>query len=290
MEPQAFELNFYFLSLVQRLRTDGRAGAPSSAYKEHVMLFFNLNNIYTTKEKALKQQELNTWEEVIDKDPWRYVYKDDSSIIFDLHENYTVQPQESMYDVFFAYCLSHQSILHIDQFLDYRLKKYHEEDFAYFSRFLQLLLREYGPEGQLIIPKGHGKTVLEWIAIKEKQYAIPMNSKALEGNGSENGKYVRRKNDNLTALNQEQIVLLFQYLEERKVFLPDITDTKIAAAINILTGYSINTVRPDLGKYSTFENHDNLRKVNNLLAELSKLVKDRYPGKSSEPPPQISGL
>lgn len=87
---------------------------------------------------------------------------------------------------------------------------------------------------------------------------------------SKKGKVKREAQDKKTCLSQEQTVLLIHYLREEKVFLKDeyLNDKDTGIAFKILTGYSQNTLRLNLGKPLLYQNKINLKEIDNLLTRL----------------------
>ena len=90
-----------------------------------------------------------------------------------------------------------------------------------------------------------------------------------KGNGKKR-KIKRTANDNLTCLNQAQTALLIYYLQQERVFLKDelLKKTDAGAAFEILTGYSQETLRQELGKLKDHQNKINLKEIDNLLTRL----------------------
>lgn len=80
----------------------------------------------------------------------------------------------------------------------------------------------------------------------------------------------RTAQDKLTCLSQEQTVLLMYYLQRENVLLKDeyLTDMDAGKAFEILTGYSQNTIRLNLGKFHIYQNKTNLKEIDNLLTRL----------------------
>jgi len=125
-------------------------------------------------------------------------------------------------------------------FEDCRRVLYNERDF---------LLLEQNPEDETEEKNGKEKE-LQGISIK--------------------GKLKREAQDNKTYLSQEQTVLLMHYLQKERLFLNDeyLNKKEFGKAIEILTGYSQNTLRQDLGKYQNFQSKENLKKIDGLLTRL----------------------
>ena len=80
----------------------------------------------------------------------------------------------------------------------------------------------------------------------------------------------RKPFDNLTCLNQEQTALLMYYLQHENVFLKShyLDDTTMGIAFEILTGYSFNTLRQKVGKYTKSKTPENVKEISKLLTRL----------------------
>ncbi|MHB8260345.1 MAG: hypothetical protein ACYDCN_05695 [Bacteroidia bacterium] len=126
------------------------------------------------------------------------------------------------------------------------------------------------------------QTIHEWIEAKEKQQS------ALKGTsekqvGKEKNKVTRAAEDKKTCLSLEQTVLLIHYLQQERVFLNDeyLNDTEMGTAFEILTGYSPNTIRINLGDSHLQKNKTkiNLTKVDKILSRLQIAVGNDLKGK-----------
>lgn len=95
-----------------------------------------------------------------------------------------------------------------------------------------------------------------------------LNGKA--ENQNKKDKIKREAQDKKTCLSQEQTALLIHYLKQERVLLNDeyLNNTDAGTAFEILTGYSQNTLRLNLGKYERFQNKINLKELDNLLTRL----------------------
>ena len=156
----------------------------------------------------------------------------------------------------------------VDECLTYQLEKYHANNFTSFSRLLALMIRKY--EGSIISEKT-AFTIQEWVATKDQQEKPAQET---IGSGKKHGRINRRAEDNITALNREQTILLIQYLKEAGVFLRDeyLTDADAGKAFELLTGYSQNTLRQDLGKFYQFQNKENLKKLHQIFSQLTQQI------------------
>lgn len=87
-------------------------------------------------------------------------------------------------------------------------------------------------------------------------------------------KVLREAGDKLTSLTGEQTALLMYYLQKERVLLRDeyLSGTEIGQAVEILTGYNRTTLRQQVGKFYTIQNHTNLKAINELLSRLKSLI------------------
>jgi hypothetical protein len=93
-------------------------------------------------------------------------------------------------------------------------------------------------------------------------------------------KVLREAGDKLTSITREQTALLMYYLQKERVLLKDkyLSDTEIGQAVEILTGFSKDTLRQDVGKFYNIQNHTNLKALNDLLTRLKlSIEKDLAP-------------
>lgn len=179
----------------------------------------------------------------------------------------SITPEKSYYPFFFAHLLKHTDLLMIDECLAYQFEKYHANDFTVFSRLLLLMRRKF--EG-VVIPEKVIITIQEWISAKTAQQKKEEDeSDDSKLSGKKRGRINRRAEDNITSLNREQTILLIQYLKQAGVFLKDeyLTDLDAGKAFELLTGYSQNTLRQDLGKFYQFQSKENLKKLHQTFSK-----------------------
>jgi hypothetical protein len=191
---------------------------------------------------------------------------------YDTWMSLTITPDKSYYPFFFAHLLKHTDLLMIDECMAYQLKKYHANDFTTFSRLLLLMLRKF--EG-VVIPEKIMITIQEWMDVKaEQQKKEEGESDDPTSSGKKRGRINRRAEDNITSLNREQTILLIQYLKQAGVFLRDeyLTDLDAGKAFELLTGFSQNTLRQDLGKFYQFQNKENLKRLQQVLSQVTHQI------------------
>lgn len=83
------------------------------------------------------------------------------------------------------------------------------------------------------------------------------------------------KEYNKPAFTTYQILFLMNELRKLKFTISDLTNTKMAQGIHTLTGYSINTLRPDLGKIISGEiklSDKDKNQLKEILSQLGKAV------------------
>jgi hypothetical protein len=191
---------------------------------------------------------------------------------YDTWTSLFITPEKKSYPLFFAHLLKHTDLLQIDQCLAYQLEKYHSNDFSAFSRLLALMLRKFE---SVVIPEKTIVTIQEWMDAKAAQQKKDEDeSDDFSLNEKKRGRINRRADDKITSLNREQTILLIQYLKQARVFLKDeyLTDLDAGKAFELLTGYSQNTLRQDLGKFYQFENKENLKKLHQTFSQVIHLI------------------
>jgi hypothetical protein len=162
---------------------------------------------------------------------------------FDLwEENYFITPEFPRYDLFFAYQLRQTDLLELDNVLNYFFENSTNNSVKDFTRFLTLTLRKHGKK--LLQPE-QIETVNEWIEAQEKEANLSGTDHT-----KNKGKVKRDRDDKLTLLNQEQIVILIYCLRKTNVILTDelLNNKDAGQAFSILTGYSADTIRQNLNK------------------------------------------
>lgn len=197
---------------------------------------------------------------------------------FDIGTPLSIEPTDSFFDLFFAYKVGNIDILTIDAFLEYHLTKTFHNDLPKFSRFLQLFNRKYINK---IISQETVLTITEWVALKEKQPSV-ISPEISPGSVviRKKGVITRVQNDSVTSLSQEQTVLLFTVLQQLGVFLKDeyLTDADAGKAFDILTGYSHNTIRQKLARYTEFATQQNLHALKLVIAQVSGMIAEMLNG------------
>lgn len=72
------------------------------------------------------------------------------------------------------------------------------------------------------------------------------------------------------VISQKQTVVLFKLMKNKRVFNRSIENTKISEAVNILTGYSKNSIRQDMSSEISIliNKNDELTKIQNVLQSI----------------------
>lgn len=199
-----------------------------------------------------------------------------SEKFYNLAQDYCVRKVDPYYDHFFALKLYQLDLLEVDLFLSYHLVQYYSNDHNQFTHFLRLCLRKHGSQRQTTALV---ETVKDWMELKQQQVQqahSPIDSPLVVRKGV----LKREPDDHRTFLNQQQTVLFFSYLQGKRLFLQDeyLTAKQIGQALEMLTGYSANTLRITYGKANASKSKENLEKIRALLAELQHTVREELQG------------
>jgi hypothetical protein len=271
---QEFELDLNFITVYESIsyRADFETYAKYAYFflrnTKMVMTEEDIQNRYNTKDITNIISSSAFFKETV---PSKKQDGTPTKRYVDLSESYDVQPEDSMYDVFFSYKLRQVTLLEIDKFLEYHLYFYYSNDMIIYKRFLLLCLRAHKT---LLTPETE-ITVAEWIEGKEKQ----INQLEDGQLGKVRSKRpARTNNDNKTSLTGEQTVLLAHYLQQKSVFYTGyLTDAEIATAFEILTGYSQNKLRLNIPKVDSFKTHENVKALDTLISNLASLIAKDLP-------------
>jgi hypothetical protein len=263
-----FELSLYHLSLIENMHPD----QEYDIYQGAVAKMLYIKDMSITEAEILERHQKQTIKEVFEQTEngaARYfktnqeVEGNKVTIWYDTWADYIIGEKDPLYTMFFTYKIRHLGISHLDAFLNYQLTVRYDNNFPRFSRFLTLALREY--EKQLLNDT-HMKTANEWLQMKQAE--ISQETVSDEKEIRIKGRPKRTGDDKLTALNQEQTVLLIHYLQKAKVFYHGefLTNKQAGQAFHILTGYSADTIRQKLANHEldTINSKKNLTDLANL--------------------------
>lgn len=278
-ENWTLELNLNRITVVEELVHQD----TFSEYKQMVIVLSQIKDWYLTEEEVLLSYEMQKIEDVFQQYPhvlktnahWKNADGTFDIKYIDIAIDYNVKPSDPYYDIFFTRKLRQLDLLEIDDFLDYHLINYYENNLQDFSRFLKISIRKHGAN---YIKPEFAQTVNEWIDAKEKEFLIQQQKETQQQllgitdtqTNTKKTKIKREANDKLTCLNQEQTVLLMYYLQQERVLLKDeyLSDKEAGIAFEALTGYSQNTLRQNLSKFHLYQNKPNLKEIDNLLTRL----------------------
>lgn len=143
-------------------------------YRKYVVMLLQLKDLYLFEDEVLKDHKSDNIEQILQQFPHilrsgAHRKNEDGSFskkYFDLGTDYLIKPQDFLYDVFFAYRLRQLDLFKIDDFLNYQILNYYDNNLQEFSRFLRILIRKH--EAKLLKPEII-QTVNDWITDKEKQ-------------------------------------------------------------------------------------------------------------------------
>jgi len=244
-------------------------------YRECVVMLMQSKDLYLFEDEVLKSHKSDNIEQVLQEYPHilrtgAHRKNKDGSFskkYLDLSAEYFVQPQNFLYDIFFAYKLRQLDLLKMDTFLEYHILNYYDNNLQEFSRFLRICIRKH--EAKLLNPEII-QTINEWVETKEKQQQQNLQGSENQTVKAKKGKVKREAHDKLTCLSQEQTALLMYYLQQERVFLKDeyLKNIEAGKAFEILTGYSQNTLRQELSNAKDYQNKINLKEIDNLLTRL----------------------
>jgi hypothetical protein len=283
METKQIRWEIYLNHLTLSEQLNNRA--DFNEYKETVISMLRCSDKFLLENTILEVLALElrtgnndplTMEEVEVVYPGRFVrdVSEDTEerIWYDLMAPEYIEPSnELFYDVFFTYKLRSLNLLEIDPFLEYQLTK-HQNNRDKFMRFIQVALRMHAGK---LLSHSHIQTVTEWFAKRHKE---AVNT----SNGSEaisiktKGRYKRQQDDKLTKLNQEQTALLIYCLQKGRIILKDeyLNNKEAGQAFGILTGYSPDSLRQNLGKTDLprIVTKRNIKAVHDALTNLTILI------------------
>jgi hypothetical protein len=265
-----------------------RHQAYKAEYQKVVLLFLSMQGKYLLEEDLLAKYPgwtlnciLAENNNIIDLGYHEVAFGNEPILLqtyYDIYTPLSINTSDSFYSLFFAYKVGHSDIMDVDSLLEYHLKKTFNDDLLKFSRFLQLLNRKYINK---IISQETALTITEWVTMKEKQPSVTV-SDISPGNIviRKKGVITRVQNDSVTSLSQEQTVLLFTYLQQLGVFLKDeyLTDADAGKAFDILTGYSHNTIRQKLARYTEFATQQNLQALKGVIVQITGMIADTIKG------------
>jgi hypothetical protein len=283
METKQIRYEIYLNHLTLSERLSNRA--DFNEYKETVISMLKCRDKFLYEDTILQVLALElrengsieplTMEEVEAAYPGRFVKDDNETdesfkgVWYDLLAIESLESSnELFYDIFFVYKLRSVNLFEIDAFLKYQLAK-QGNNLDGFTRFVQLALRKHAT-GRL--SHSHIQTVTESLAKQHRE--IPGTLNTVESiSVKTRGKYKREYDDKLTKLNQEQTALLIHCLQKGRIIFKDeyLSNKEAGQAFAMLTGYSPDTLRQNLGKadLSRIVTKKNVRALHDALTNLT---------------------
>lgn len=178
-----------------------------------------------------------------------------------------VEATDPFFPFFFACKLSHIDILHTDEFLNYHLQNSFENDTLKFFRFLTLVFRS----SEKLLKPSIIETAKEWIAASgTKPEHQELESTRLKG------RKFRESGDKKTTLNLAQTALLIKFMQQVGIILPEdeLNYKQAGRAFEILTGYSMDTIRQNLGTKGELAGakHEDYKELHEIITRLASLI------------------
>lgn len=242
-------------------------------FQKAVLRTLDIRSQYAWEDEILKLHGKTTMDEVAELNAVRYVdagkKERDGQLEnawFDTWAECYITQKDKLYSAFFVYKIRHIDLLDMDDFLNYQLSDHFKNDFTKFCRMLTLALRKYS---KFLLTNDHLVTATEWAQHKDKEIKSGVIDE--EKTGKLKGRPNRTGDDKLTALNQEQTVLLIHLLQRSKIFFQGdfLTNKQAGQAFHILTGYSADTIRQKLAntELNAINNKKNLTDLDNIFCK-----------------------
>jgi hypothetical protein len=186
-----------------------------------------------------------------------------------------IHREDDYFDFFFTCKLRHLSLFSIDDFLNFHLEYSFKDNKTECFRFLTILIRQYQEK---ILNSDIIETLREWVRAKESgqdetALSDPKKDSQIKG------RMKREKNDKLTSLSFEQTVLLIKFMQDARIILKgeSLTFSQAGEAFHILTGYSPNTLRQQLGIKGEIEGvkHEDYKELHQVILDLASRVESK---------------
>jgi len=283
-EERTLELDLNRITLVEGLAYPD----TFKEYKNMAVVLSQIKDWYLSEEEVLGIYGLDNIQKILEQYPhivktnahWKNEKGTFDIKYVDIASVYNIKPSDPYYDIFFARKIRQLDLLELDAFLDYHTEHYYNNNLQDFSRFLRICIRKHTTT---FLNTETIQTINEWIEAKEKQQSVLQRTSEKQIGKERKNKVTRASEDKKTCLSLEQTVLLIHYLQQERVFLNDeyLNDTEMGTAFEILTGYSPNTIRINLGDSHLQKNKSkiNLTKVDKILSRLQIAVGNDLKGK-----------
>lgn len=251
-------------------------------YKQMAHLFLNHKGKHLFVSDILSMySEGVTLETLFAQEPQRFIpgsLKEKDGIRqktwYDLWGMDEIMRGDDFFDYFFICKLRHQSLLDIDDFLNFHLEYSFKNDKQAYCRFLQLSLRQYGD----MLTEQVETTVQEWMAaVQSKGHDDQSEGTDHEKEEKIKGRLAREAGDHLTCLSLNQTALLIEYMQQAGIILKGdyLNFTQAGKAFNLLTGYSAHSLRLQLGTKGLTENaikHEDYKELHEVILKLASLI------------------
>lgn len=249
-------------------------------HKKIAYLFLNHKGKYLFEEDILKEyNEGMTIDKLFDQEKHRFVPGANherngkrEKTWYDIWSMEEIERKDDFFDYFFICKLRHLDLLRVDEFLAFQLGFSFENKKEEYFRFLNISLRKY--QSNLLNPDII-ETVKEWIKMREGDSALEV----LSGNEKEEkikGRKLREPGDKLTKLSQNQTAILIQFMQKAGIILKDdqLNYAQAGKAFSILTGYSANTLRMQLGTKGEIAGvkHEDYKELHEIVTQMAKLI------------------
>ena len=248
-------------------------------YQQVVHLYLNKTGKHLFESDIVNRyREGVTLESLFEQNPKRYIpgfmmVKDGirQNTWYDTWGIDEITREQPFFDYFFIIKLRHLSLLDIDEHLTFHLDYSFKNNKQDYFRFLRLAMRQY--EDKLNPNIIH--TVNEWI---EASQSNALNE-GVRADGKEKkirGRMHREAGDKLTCLNQAQTALLITFMQKAGMILKDdyLNYTQAGNAFHLLTGYSPDTIRQQLGTKGAIEGvkFEDYRELHEAVTRLAALI------------------
>lgn len=267
--------------------TAGESVAPFNKgfeeYKKMAFLFLNHKGKYLFAEDILsKYREGLTLENLFEQEQDRFIpganQKKGAKMErtwFDIWSIDEFERSDEFFDFFFASKLRHLSLLEINEFLNFHLDYSFKNNKREYLTFLNIPLRQYY---ESLLSPNIIETIKEWVKTEKSIN----ETEGLAGTAKEakiKGRIAREAGDHLTALNVNQTALLIQFMQQAGIILKgaNLTYSQAGAAFNILTGYSANTIRQQLGTKGEIEGvkFEDYKELHETIKHMASLIETK---------------
>jgi hypothetical protein len=222
-------------------------------YKKMAFLFLNRKGRHLFEQDILKEySEGMTLAKLLEQNKDRFIQgsnlqKDGAmqKTWYDISGMDEIRHDDTFFDYFFTCKLRHLSLLDIEAYLEFHLGYSFKNNTQEYFRFLLLTIRKYKDQ---LLNTSIIETVNEWIKAKELAHTEEHSCSA-EKEDQIKGRRQREAGDQWTCLNQNQTVLLIEFMQKAGIILNGdlLNYTQAGKAFQILTGYSAQTIRQQLG-------------------------------------------